>query len=94
MPAQAIPIPATNCDGVPRGPIQPPKRSMPNPTSAPSTSGKPSASAAVVPVSRRCRQASYGSRKMIAIATRNRSVVAAACAIASPRGQAMPLPLP
>ncbi len=67
--AQAMPTPSTNCQVCARGPIQPSAMSRPAAARQPKSSGVPSASPAVMVLSRRCAQAFFRSSSMPAIIT-------------------------
>ena len=69
--AQLIPTPSTNCHVSAFGPTQPAVCSRPSAATQPKASGTPSASPAVMPLSRRWRQAWRRSSSMPAIQTNN-----------------------
>ena len=69
--AQAMPMPSTNCQWVALGPIQPSYISMPAAAMLPNSSGVPSASPAVMPLSTRCFQVWCTSSSIPAIHTKS-----------------------
>ena len=68
--AQAMPTPITNCQRLLWGPLQPSIVNMPMAAAAPNSKGTPSASPAVMLLSRRCSQAFFRSSSMPAIQTK------------------------
>jgi hypothetical protein len=69
--AHAMPMPTTNCQAIARGPIQPSCSSIRPAVRQPKASGVPSASPAVMLLSRRCTQACLRSSSTPAIITNN-----------------------
>jgi hypothetical protein len=67
--AHAMPTPRTNCHGIACAPTQPALPSRPMPATQPNTSGTPSASVAVIVLSRRCCQAAFRSSSIPASMT-------------------------